>query len=67
MTYKELLKKYRSKEVFIYGKSVIQIVEMETYEDSGVLKTNFIYHTERNRRGVITKEHDGKPTEHFAV
>ncbi|MFH2092058.1 MAG: hypothetical protein ABIJ31_06815 [Pseudomonadota bacterium] len=67
MTYKELLKKYNSKEVFIYGKSVIQIVEMETYVDSDVKKTDFIYHTERNRRGVITIAHDDQVTEKFAV
>jgi hypothetical protein len=68
MTYKQLLKKYRSEEVFIYGKSVIKIVEMETYSDKDVLKTDFIYHTERNRRGVITVEHEGQAVvENFAV
>jgi hypothetical protein len=67
MTYKELLKNYRSKKVFIYGRSVIQIVDMETYTDSNHLKTDFIYHTERNRRGVITVTHDDQVTEKFAV
>lgn len=68
MTYKELLKNYRAKKVFIYGRSVVQIVDMETYVDNKVLKTDFIYHTDRNRRGVITVEHEGKDvTENFAV
>jgi len=68
MTYKELLKNYRSKKVFIYGRSVIRIVDMETYADKDVLKTDFIYHTERNRRGVITVEHEDRPVkEDFAV
>ncbi len=67
MTYKELLKNYRSKKVFIYGRSVIQIVDMETYEDQGVKKTNFIYHTDRNRRGVITVEHEDGPADKFPV
>lgn len=68
MTYKDLLKKYRAKKVFIYGRSVIQIVDMETYADSDKLKTDFIYHTERNRRGVITVEHEGRAvTDNYAV
>ncbi len=58
MTYETLLDKYKTQEVFIYGKSVIQIVDMETSVDLGVRKTNFIYHTDRNRRGLITVEHD---------
>ena len=37
MTYKELLKNYRTKKVFIYGRSVIQIVDMETREEEGDL------------------------------
>lgn len=67
MTYKELLSNYRSKKVFIYGKSVVQIVDMETYKDGDTLKTDFIYHTERNRRGKITVAHDGNINEEFAV
>lgn len=58
MTYEELLNKYRSKEVFIYGRGVVQIVDMKTYSDSDGMKTDFIYHTDRQRRGIITKEHD---------
>lgn len=67
MTYKDLLKKYRTNKVFIYGRSVIQIVDMETYTEDEKIKTDFVYHTERNRRGVITIEHDGKVNEEFAV
>ena len=68
MTYKELLKHYRNNSVFIYGRSVVQIVDMETYVDAETVKTDFIYHTERNRRGVITVEHQNKEVpEHFAV
>ncbi len=67
MTYKELLKNYWSKKVFIYGRSVIQIVDMDTYMDKDRKKTDFVYHTERNRRGVITVEHDGPMPEGFAV
>lgn len=58
MTYEELLDNYRSKTVFEYGRSIIQIAEMETYIDSGILKTDFIYHTDRQRRGVITIAHE---------
>ena len=60
MTYETLLEKYRTKEVFIYGRSVMQIVEKKTYVDSGIYKTDFIFHTERNRRGIITAVH-GEP------
>lgn len=67
MTYKELLKNYRSEKVFIYGRSVIQIVDKETYVDDGIKKTDFIYHTDRNRRGVITIDHEGDVSENFAV
>lgn len=59
MTYDELLEKYRSKEVFIYGRSVVQIVDMATRCDTDDMKTDFIYHTERNHRGIITIEHEG--------
>jgi hypothetical protein len=58
MNYEELLSKYRTKEVFIYGRSVIQLTDMETYLDSQVLKTDFIFHTDRNRQGVISIVHD---------
>ena len=58
MTYEELLAKYKSKEVFIYGKSVVQIVDMETRYNAGFKQTDFIYHTDRNRRGIITVDHD---------
>lgn len=57
MNYETLLEKYRTKEIFIYGRSVVQIVEKKTYFDSGIHKTDFIFHTERNRRGIITIEH----------
>lgn len=67
MTYKELLKNYRTKKVFIYGRGVIQIVDMENYTEDDIMKTDFIYQTERNRRGVITIEHDKKAEEKFAV
>ncbi len=59
MTYDELLKKYQSKEVFIYGKSVVQIVDIQTRCEKNSKKTDFIYHTERNRRGIITIDHQG--------
>ena len=58
MTYEELLAKYKSKEAFIYGRSVVQIVEMKTRCDPESMKTDFIYHTERNRRGIITIAHE---------
>ena len=67
MDYETLLDKYKTKEVFIYGRSVVQIVDMETYDDSGTLKTDFIYHTERNRRGKITIKHKDKTTENLAI
>ena len=67
MTYKELNRNYWSKKVFIYGRSVIQIVDKETYVDEDVLKTDFIYHTERNRRGIITVEHGESSTQGLAV
>ncbi len=54
MNYETLLERYRTKEVFVYGRSVIQIVDTKTYVDAGIKKTDFIYHTERNNRGVIT-------------
>ncbi len=38
MTYETLLDKYKTQEVFIYGKSVIQIVDMETTVDLGIEK-----------------------------
>ena len=60
MTYDELLDKYRSKEVFIYGRSVVQIVDMATRCDSDHMKTDFIFHTDRNRRGIITIAHEGR-------
>jgi hypothetical protein len=60
MTFDELCDKYRSGEVFIYGKSVIQIVDMATRCDENEMKTDFIYHTERNRRGIITVAHEGR-------
>ncbi|MEH0019646.1 MAG: hypothetical protein V6Z89_08335 [Desulfobacter sp.] len=58
MDYDTLLEKYRTKETFIYGRSVMQIVDKNTYEDSGVTKTDFIYQTERQNRGVITVAHE---------
>ncbi len=60
MTYEELLKKYKTKEVFIYGKSVIHLVDMKTYVESDTVKTDFIFHTDRNRRGVIKIAHEVK-------
>ncbi len=67
MTYKSLLEKYRTKEVFIYGRSVVQLVDKKTYVDSGITKTDFEYHTDRHRRGLITVEHDDHASEQFAV
>ena len=58
MDYEALLEKYRTKEVFIYGRSVMQIVDKKTYFDSGTKKTDFIYQTERQNRGVITVAHE---------
>ncbi len=66
MTYQQLLKKYHTRKVFIYGRSVVQIVDKQTYIDDGEKKTDFIYHTERNRRGVITVSH-GEAQQRFAV
>jgi len=67
MTYKSLLEKYRTKEVFIYGRSVVQLVDKKTYVDSGVKKTDFEYHTDRHRRGLITVEHEDENLAQFAV
>lgn len=57
MDYNTLMEKYRTQEAFIYGRSVMQIVETRTYEEDGVTKTDFIYKTERQNRGVITVAH----------
>ena len=57
MTYDELMEKYRSKEVFIYGRSVVQIVDRETRYEGNTRHTDFIYHTDRNRRGIISVAH----------
>jgi hypothetical protein len=57
MTYNDLMKKYRSNEVFIYGRSVMQIVDTVTYQEEGITKTDFVFKTDRNRRGIITKAH----------
>jgi hypothetical protein len=63
MDYKALLKKYQTKEVFIYGRSVMQIVDKHTYVDSGIEKTDFIFQTERLNRGAITVANaEGKKT-----
>lgn len=67
MNFKSLLEKYNSQEVFIHGNSVIQIVDMKTYSDSGDLKTDFIYHTERNRRGIITIVHQDNESKNTAL
>jgi hypothetical protein len=66
MNYETLLDKYRTKQVFIYGKSVIQIVDTKTYVDAGSKKTDFIFHTERNNRGIITVEHEDTTVKDFA-
>jgi hypothetical protein len=66
MNYETLLEKYRTKEVFIHGRSVIQIVETQTYFDAEIKKTDFIFHTERNNRGIITVEHENTTAENFA-
>ncbi|MCP3873834.1 MAG: hypothetical protein GY699_11835 [Desulfobacteraceae bacterium] len=58
MNYDTLLEKYRTKQVFIYGRSVIHIVDTQTYIDTGIKKTDFIFHTERNNRGIITVENE---------
>lgn len=60
MKYEMLLEKYRTKEVFIYGRSVVRIVEKKTYVDSGVRKTDFVFQTERNHRGIITVPNEDK-------
>lgn len=60
MDYDTLLEKYRTKEVFIYGRSVMQLVDKQTYVNSGIKKTDFIFETERHNRGIITVEHGGK-------
>ena len=57
MDYNTLLEKYRKKEVFIYGRSVMQLVGKKTYVDSGIKKTDFIFQTERHNRGIITVDH----------
>jgi hypothetical protein len=58
MDYDTLLEKYKNKEVFIYGKSVMQLIDKKTYVDSGIKKTDFIFQTERLNRGIITVEND---------
>lgn len=58
MDYDELMEKYRTKESFIYGRSVMQIVDKETYMDNGIRKTKFYYQTERLNRGVITVDNE---------
>ncbi|HCY88336.1 MAG TPA: hypothetical protein DHV36_24580 [Desulfobacteraceae bacterium] len=58
MTYESLMEKYRTKDSFIYGRSVIQIVDKETFTEEGVRKTNFYYQTDRLNRGVITVVND---------
>ena len=58
MTYESLLEKYRTKEAFIYGRSVIQIVDKEDIIDNGIRKTTFHYQTERLNRGVITVDRE---------
>ena len=60
MDYDTLLEKYKNKEVFIYGRSVVRIVDKNTYVDSGIKKTDFIYQTERLNRGTITVENNEK-------
>ncbi len=67
MDYKTLLEKYRTKEVFIYGKSVVQLVDKQTYVDDGVKKTDFEYHTDRHRRGLITVINDDQNFQTFAI
>ncbi len=67
MTYEELLNNYRSSTVFIYGRSVMQIVDMTTYMDSDVLKTDFIFNTDRNRKGVITIDHEKNADEKLSA
>ncbi|WP_022668102.1 hypothetical protein [Desulfospira joergensenii] len=66
MTYEELVDNFRSKKVFIYGKSVVQIVDMKTYADSHGTKTDFIFQTDRQNRGIITREHGNGVPENFA-
>ncbi|MCG8616288.1 MAG: hypothetical protein MI802_08735 [Desulfobacterales bacterium] len=58
MTYKSLMEKYKTKESFIYGRSVMQIVDKETFVDGGIRKTKFYYQTDRLNRGVITVSND---------
>lgn len=61
MDYDTLMERYRTKQAFIYGRSVMQIIDTKTYVDAGITKTDFIYKTERNNRGIITLAHE-KPT-----
>lgn len=67
MNYETLLKRYRTKEAFIYGRSVIQIVDKKTYVDAGIKKTDFIYHTERHNRGIITVRSEDTTAENPAT
>ena len=60
MTYEQLLEKYKTKEVFIYGRSVMQIVDMSTQCRNRTLETDFTYRTDRHHRGVITVAHPGR-------
>ena len=60
MDYETLMEKYRSKEVFIYGRSVVRIVEKKTYVDAGTRKTDFVFQTDRNHRGIITVPNENK-------
>ena len=58
MTYESLMEKYRTKESFIYGRSVMQIVDKKNFVEEGVRKTKFYYQTDRLNRGVITVVND---------
>ena len=60
MDYETLMEKYRTKEVFIYGRSVVRIVEKKTYVDAGIRKTDFVFQTDRNHRGIITVPNENK-------
>lgn len=67
MNFQSLFQKFQNQEAFIHGNSVIQIVDMKTYTDAGRLKTDFIFHTERLRRGIITVEHQNTEDETIAM
>ena len=58
MDYESLMEKYKTGEVFIYGRSVMRIVDTHTYMDADTKKTDFIFKTERNNQGKITITHD---------